>query len=269
MATDDMKRYRVKPGSHFSLDKFDPDEKKVIDDKDKAIAKSTKIQERLADLQELFYAEHKHKLLIVLQGMDTSGKDSTVSHVMAGFNPSGVRVVSFKKPTPIELEHDFLWRIHPTAPGSGEITVFNRSHYEDVLIVRVHSFVPKDVWRKRYDHINDFERNLADSGTVILKFFLHISKEEQRKRLEERVQDPRKRWKFQHTDLDERKSWAAYMQAYEAALQKTSTEWAPWYIVPANTKWYRNYIVGSVILRALEKLKMRYPEPDLTKEVIK
>ncbi|MGZ8851229.1 MAG: polyphosphate kinase 2 family protein [Thermoanaerobaculia bacterium] len=269
MATDDVKRYRVKPGSQLSLDKFDPDEKKVIDDKEKAIARSTKTQERLADLQELLYAEHKHKVLIVLQGMDTSGKDSTVRHVMGGFNPSGVRVISFKKPTQIELEHDFLWRVHPNVPGVGEIAVFNRSHYEDVLIVRVHNLVPKDVWRKRYDHINDFERSLADSGTVILKFFLHISKEEQRKRLEERVEDPRKRWKFQHTDLDERKLWDDYMQAYQAALQKTSTEWAPWTIVPANTKWYRNYIVGSVVLRALEKLRMRYPEPDLTNEVIK
>jgi PPK2 family polyphosphate:nucleotide phosphotransferase len=269
MADKDLKRYRVKPGSKIDLDEFDPDEKKVIDDKETAIEKSAKIQERLGDLQELLYAEHKHKVLIVLQGMDTSGKDSTVRHVMGAFDPAGVRVVSFKKPTQSEVEHDFLWRVHQNVPGSGEITVFNRSHYEDVLVVRVHNLVPKDLWKKRYAHINDFERMLADHGTTILKFFLHISRDEQRKRLEERIKDPKKRWKFQHGDIEERKLWNNYMAAYRDALEKTSTNWAPWHIVPANTKWYRNYIVGNVILSALEKLKMRYPEPDLSNEVIK
>ena len=178
-----------------------------------------------------------------------------------------MNVVSFKKPTQIELDHDYLWRVHAQA-RRGEVVVFNRSHYEDVLIVRVHNLVPKEVWRKRYDQINDFERMLSENGTTILKFFLHISKEEQRKRLEARIEDPAKRWKFQHTDIEERKLWDDYMKAYEAALEKTSTDWAPWYVVPANTKWYRNYIVGSVILRAMENLKMRYPEPDLSNEKI-
>jgi PPK2 family polyphosphate:nucleotide phosphotransferase len=262
------KRYRVKPGERFHLDDVDPDETKLVDGKKEAAAENADIQVRLADLQELLYAEHKHKVLIVLQGMDTSGKDGTVRHVMAGFNPAGVHIISFKKPTQVELDHDYLWRIHAQVPSAGEIVVFNRSHYEDVLIVRVHSLVPKDVWSKRYDHINDFERMLTENGTTILKFFLHISKEEQRQRLEARIEDPAKRWKFQHGDIEERKLWDNYTKAYEEALEKTSTDRAPWYIVPANTKWYRNYIVGSMICRAMEKLKMRYPEPDLSDEKI-
>jgi len=265
MSAEAAKRYRVKPGKKFDLDDIDPGETELAS-KNAATEQNAKMQGRLADLQELLYAEHKHKILIVLQGRDTSGKDGTVRHVMGGFNPAGVHVVSFKKPTQVELDHGYLWRVHAQVPASGDIVVFNRSHYEDVLIVRVHSLVPKDVWSKRYDQINDFERMLSETGTTVLKFFLHISKEEQRKRLEERVQDPAKRWKFQHTDIEERKLWDDYVKAYEVALEKTSTNWAPWYIVPANTKWYRNYVVGSIICQAMEKLKMRYPEPDLSNE---
>jgi PPK2 family polyphosphate:nucleotide phosphotransferase len=261
------KRYRVKSGKRVHLDKIDPDETKLAGKKE-ATEQNEKIQSRLGDLQELLFAEHKHKILIVLQGMDTSGKDGTVRHVMSGFNPAGVHVVSFKRPTQIELDHDYLWRVHSQVPAAGEVVVFNRSHYEDVLIVRVHAFVPPSVWSKRYDQINDFERMLSENGTTVLKFFLHISKEEQRKRLEARIKDPAKRWKFQHTDIEERKLWDDYVKAYEAALEKTSTDWAPWYIVPANTKWYRNYVVGSIIRRAMENLKMRYPEPDLSNEKI-
>ena len=268
MADSETKRYRIKPGTRVDLDDFDPDETKLIDDKDEALAKSEKSQERLAELQELLYAEHEHKILIILQGMDTSGKDGTVRHVMGGFNPSGVRVVSFKKPTSVELDHDYLWRVHRQVPATGEVVVFNRSHYEDVLVVRVHNLVPEKVWSKRYDHINEFERMLADSGTTILKIFLHISKDEQRQRLEARIQDAKKRWKFQHGDIEERKLWSDYVRAYEDALEKTSTKWAPWYVIPANTKWYRNYVVGAVVCRTLEKLDMRYPEPDLTDEVV-
>jgi len=269
MAGAEAKRYQVKPGARFHLDDFDPDETKLLKrGKKEALDKCAKIEAQLADLQELLYAEHRHKVLIVLQGMDTSGKDGAVRHVMSGFNPAGVRVVSFKKPTSVELDHDYLWRVHAQTPASGEIVVFNRSHYEDILIVRVHSLVPEKVWQKRYDQINDFEKMLAENGTVILKFFLHISKEEQRKRLEARIQDPQKRWKFQHGDIEERKLWDDYMRAYDDALEKTSTEWAPWHVVPSNTKWYRNYVVGVVILRALQKLRMRYPEPDLSHEVI-
>jgi PPK2 family polyphosphate:nucleotide phosphotransferase len=267
MAAGVAKRYRIKPDTRVRLSDFDADETKLAT-KDDAADENAVIQERLAELQELLYAEHKHKVLILLQGMDTSGKDGTVRHVMGGFNPSGVNVVSFKKPTEVELEHDYLWRVHARVPAAGEITVFNRSHYEDVLVVRVHSLVPKDVWSLRYDQINDFERMLAENGTIILKFFLNISKEEQRKRLEARIEDPKKRWKFQHGDIEERKLWDEYQKAYEAVLQKTSTEWAPWYIVPANTKWYRNYVVGTIVCRALEKLKMSYPDPDLSQEVV-
>ena len=268
MSVGAAKRYRVKPGERVHLDKIDPGETRLAKGKKEAAAENEEIQQKLADLQELLYAEHKNKVLIVLQGMDTSGKDGTVRHVIANFNPAGVQIVSFKKPTQLELDHDYLWRVHSQVPAAGDVVVFNRSHYEDVLIVRVHSLVPENVWSKRYDQINDFERMLTENGTTILKFFLHISKEEQRERLEARIQDPAKRWKFQHGDIEERKLWDDYVKAYEDALEKTSTDWAPWYIVPANTKWYRNYVVGSILCRAMEKLKMRYPEPDLTGEKI-
>lgn len=265
-----MKKLLVKPGDKIRLRDFDPDDTGLAPgDKDVCAARSAKFAERIGELQELLYADHRYKILIVLQGMDTSGKDGTVRHVMRGVSPSSVRAVSFKKPTQIELEHDFLWRVHAQTPAAGEIVIFNRSHYEDVLVVRVHELVPKKVWRERYDHINEFERTLADSDTVILKFFLHISKEEQRERLQARIEDPTKRWKFQHGDLEERKLWDDYMQAYGDVLQKTSTEWAPWTVVPANKKWYRNYVVAKVIVDALEDLKMKYPSPDVSEVVIK
>jgi PPK2 family polyphosphate:nucleotide phosphotransferase len=183
---------------------------------------------------------------------------------MSGFNPVGTRVASFRKPSPEELDHDYLWRVHRQVPAKGEIAVFNRSHYEDVLIVRVHNLVPKSIWKKRYDHITAFEQMLVDEGTVIRKFFLHISRDEQRRRLQARVDDPTKRWKFQHGDIEERELWDDYQEAYEAALEKTSTDDAPWYIVPANHKWYRNHVVASVLVEALEGLHMKYPEPDLS-----
>ena len=265
-----MKKYRIAPDTAVRLRDFDPDDTSFVPGgKEEGRAASAKIVQRLGELQELLYAEHKHKVLIVLQGMDTSGKDGTIRHVMGGFDAVGVRVASFKKPTSIELDHDFLWRIHAQTPASGEIAVFNRSHYEDVLVVRVHDLVSEKVWRKRYAQINDFERMLTENGTIILKFFLHISKDEQKKRLEDRIQDPTKRWKFQSGDLDERKLWNQYVKAYEDALSRTSTAAAPWYVVPANAKWYRNYVVASVIADALEGLKMKYPEPDLSKIVVK
>jgi PPK2 family polyphosphate:nucleotide phosphotransferase len=265
-----MDSYLVPPGRKLDLTGFDPDDTHLVrGGKAEAKAENAAIQKRLANLQELLYAGHHWKLLIVLQGMDTSGKDGTIRHVMAGFNPVGTRVVSFKKPSSEELDHDYLWRVHRQTPGNGEAVVFNRSHYEDVLIVRVHGLVPQSTWQKRYDHIKAFEQMLHDEGTMILKFFLHISKEEQRARLQARIEDPAKRWKFQHTDLEERKLWKDYQRAYEDALSKTSTEWAPWYVVPANQKWYRNYLVGSTIVEALERLHMKYPEPDLSGIVIK
>lgn len=252
-----------------SIREVDPDDTSPCPgDKEHTIAASAKLQARIGELQELLYAGHQHKLLVILQGMDTSGKDGTVRHVMSGASPQNIRVVSFKKPTEVDLDHDYLWRVHHEVPAAGEIVVFNRSHYEDVLIVRVHALVPKRVWSKRYDQINDFERMLADNGVTILKFFLHISRDEQRERLQARLDDPTKRWKFQHGDLDERRKWDAYMRAYEDAIQRTSTKQAPWTIVPANRKWVRNFVVARRIVDALEKLKMKYPSPDLKGVVI-
>ena len=260
--------HRVEPGTKVHMSDFDPDDTPLISDKDEAKQKNTKMQARLAELQELLFADHQHKVLVILQGMDTSGKDGTVRHVMGGFNPQSVRVVSFKRPTHEEIDHDFLWRVHAKVPGCGEVTVFNRSHYEDVLVVRVHELVAEDVWRKRYDQINDFERMLVENGTVLLKFFLNISREEQQKRLQARIDDPNKRWKFEHGDIEERKLWHEYMRAYDDVLEKTSTKYAPWYVVPANRKWYRDYVVGQVIIRAMESLDMKFPAIDLSKEVI-
>jgi PPK2 family polyphosphate:nucleotide phosphotransferase len=264
-----MNQYLVRTGQKIDLGDFDPDDTHLVPGgKAEAKIHLSSIQTRLAELQELLFAGHDRQVLIVLQGMDTSGKDGTIRHVMHGFNPQGTRVVSFRKPSDEELDHDFLWRVHRQVPVKGEVTVFNRSHYEDVLIVRVHDLVPKAIWRKRYDQIKAFEEMLVDNGTLILKFFLHISKEEQRARLQARVNDPRKCWKFQHGDLEERKFWKDYQQAYEDALSKTSTEWAPWYIVPANQKWYRNYVVGSVVVGALEQLRLKYPECDLSNVMV-
>jgi PPK2 family polyphosphate:nucleotide phosphotransferase len=264
-----MRHYLVSPGKKVNLEAIDPDDVHLAASaKAETKAKNAAIQERLRELQEMLFAGHEWKLLVVLQGMDTSGKDGTIRHVMSAFNPQGTRIASFGKPTAEELDHDYLWRVHRQVPAKGEVVVFNRSHYEDVLVVRVHNLVPKAVWRRRYDQINAFEEILAESGTVILKFFLHISKEEQRARLQARINDPTKRWKFQHGDREERKLWDDYQRAYEDALSKTSTERAPWYVVPANQKWYRNYVVGSVIADALESLDLKYPEPDLSGVVV-
>lgn len=226
----------------------------------KALKKLLNLRERLDELQNVLYAEHQHKLLIVLQGMDTSGKDSTIRHVFQGVNPQGVSVMRFQEPTQQELDHDYLWRVHPHTPGKGEMVIFNRSHYEEILIVRVHGLDPPGVWKKRYRQICDFERMLVEEGTTILKFFLHISREEQKKRLLERLKDPTKRWKFSMTDVKERELWRQYMKAYEDALEKTSTDWAEWHIVPANHNWYRNLVVSTAIVEALEALKIKYPK---------
>ena len=256
-------QYRVAPGSRIDLSTWDPDDKSLFEgDKKDAEAVLPQLNLRLETLQELLYAEGKHKVLIVLQGMDTAGKDGTIRHVFEGVNPQGVRVASFKVPTPVELAHDYLWRIHQETPGSGQIVIFNRSHYEDVLVVRVHNLVPPEVWGRRYEQINAFEKQLVEEGATILKFFLHISKGEQKKRLQERLDIPEKRWKFSKGDLAERKRWGEYMAAYETLLTKTSTSHAPWYIVPANRKWYRNLVISHVIIEALEGLDMHFPEPE-------
>jgi PPK2 family polyphosphate:nucleotide phosphotransferase len=256
-----MKRYRVREGQQLDLDRFDPDDTSLVKGgKEEAREQLPAILEHLEDAQERIFAGHDRKLLVVLQGMDTSGKDGTIRHVMRGFNPQGTRVVSFRKPSEEELDHDFLWRVHAKVPARGEVGVFNRSHYEDVLVVRVHNLVPKAVWKERYDQINSFERMLSQDGTTIVKFFLHISPDEQRIRLQARLEDPKKCWKFQHGDLEERKFWKDYMRAYEDALVKTSTDWAPWYIIPANQKWYRNHLVGSILVETVDRMHLKYPK---------
>ena len=267
-----MDRYRVKPGKRVDLNRWDPDDTSALDgSEEEAQDRLVKLNRQLEDLQELLYAEGKRRLLVVLQAMDTGGKDGTIRHVFEGVNPQGVKVASFKVPTQEELDHDFLWRAHKQTPGRGEMTIFNRSHYEDVLVVRVHRLVPPEVWRGRYARIRNFEQLLAEEGTTILKFFLHISKEEQKKRLQARLDKRDRRWKFNVGDLKERRLWSAYMEAYEDALSKTSAQWAPWYVVPANHKWYRNLVVCTVIVETLKRLKMRWPEPkeDLDRVVIK
>ncbi len=258
-----MDFYKVEPGSLLDLDEWDPAEKRAFSGrKQDGKKRLLDLNLELEALQELLFAEHKHKLLIILQAMDTGGKDGTIRHVFEGVNPQGVRVASFKVPTPIELDHDYLWRVHRHVPGKGEMVIFNRSHYEDVLVVRVHNLVPEEVWARRYDHINDFERMLVDEGGTILKFYLHIDKEEQKERLQARLDEPNKRWKFNKGDLKERELWSDYQKAYEELLSRTSTEWAPWYIVPANRKWYRNLVVAEVIKETLKSLEMQYPQPE-------
>jgi PPK2 family polyphosphate:nucleotide phosphotransferase len=214
---------------------------------------------RMAELQELMFAEGKHALLIVLQAMDAGGKDSTIRRVMEAYNPQGCRVVGFGVPTDLELAHDFLWRIHQHTPPRGSVTIFNRSHYEDVLVVRVNELVPEDVWQKRYEHINAFERLLADSGVAIVKFYLHISKDEQKQRFQERLDRREKNWKFNPGDLDTRSQWDDYMAAFEDVFSKCNHPWAPWYIVPANHKWYRNLVISTVLVEVMEQMDMRYP----------
>jgi PPK2 family polyphosphate:nucleotide phosphotransferase len=267
----DSEMYRVKPGTKVDLSEWHPDDTGGFPGgKEKSAETIADFTERLEQQQELLFAENKQRVLIVLQAMDTGGKDGTIRHVFEGVNPQGVKVAGFKVPTLVELAHDYLWRVHQVMPGKGEIVIFNRSHYEDVLVVRVHNLVPPHTWKRRYAQINEFERLLAEEGTTILKFFLHISKDEQKARLQERLETPAKQWKFRLSDVKERQFWDDYMKAYEDALSKTSTEWAPWYIVPADRKWYRNLVVGQVIVRTLEGLKMSYPpsEDDLTNMVI-
>ncbi|NOT21791.1 MAG: polyphosphate kinase 2 family protein [Nitrospiraceae bacterium] len=258
-----MKGYRVKPNSELNLDHCDPDDtgeyKKTDQGKEKAKAVAVQLIGRLEELQERLYANGNRSVLIVLQGMDTSGKDGTIKSVMSGVNPQGCRVVSFKAPSSEELSHDFLWRVHQKVPSNGQIGIFNRSHYEDVLITRVHGWVSDQVVRQRFHQIKAFEELLHESGMTILKFFLHISKEEQKERLEERIHDPEKRWKFNEGDLEERKLWKNYMEAFEDMMAATSTVYAPWYIVPANRKWYRNLVVADRVVEALESMKLKAP----------
>lgn len=258
-----MKRYLVEPGEKIDFAKCDPNDIKAFDGgKEKGLQVLQKLNGELQKLQEVLYAGQKHKVLVVLQAMDTGGKDGTIRRVFEGVNPQGVKVAGFKAPTSEELSHDFLWRVHKVIPAKGELVIFNRSHYEDVLVVRVHGYVPESVWKKRYDQINEFEQLLADNGTVILKFFLNIDKGEQKERLQARLDDPSKRWKFRLGDLEERKLWNQYQEAYEDVLNKTSTRFAPWVVVPANRKWYRDLVISTILVETLKGLNMKYPEPE-------
>jgi len=251
-------RLLVKPGSTVDLADVDPNET-FGHGKATAEVKVAADLERLTGLQERLWAEHRRRVLIVLQGIDASGKDGTITHVMRAFNPLGCRVVGFGVPSPVELAHDYLWRVHQVVPGDGEISVFNRSHYEAVLVERVHSLVPKEVWSRRYDQINAFEQMLVEEGTTILKFFLHIDRDEQKRRLQARASDPTKRWKFKMGDLAERKLWAGYVAAFNEALTRCSTEQAPWFVIPANHKWFRNLAVGDIVAASLDALDPKYP----------
>jgi PPK2 family polyphosphate:nucleotide phosphotransferase len=255
------KRYRLRPGAKVRLDRIDPGDTSGFggDKKDGERAIDAIIR-KLDPLQELLYAEHKHKILMVLQGMDASGKDGTIRRVFEGVNPQGVRVAHFGRPSEEELDHDYLWRAHKQVPEKGEIVIFNRSHYESVLVERVHRLVPESVWSKRYQQIVDFERMLSEEGTTILKFFLHIDRKEQARRFQDRLDDPTKHWKFSYLDYNERAYWKDYMRAYEDALERTSTESAPWYVVPSNHPWFRDLVVSEVVVEALDALGMRYPK---------
>ncbi len=251
----------VKPGRRIKLRKFDPGHLAGFKDRAQAEAAMPALLKKLGEQSERLYADKRFGVLIVLQGMDTSGKDGTVRHVVDGLSPLGTRVVPFKVPTEEEREHDFLWRVHRQTPGRGEFVIFNRSHYEDVLVVRVEDLAPKKIWKRRYEMINDFESLLTRNRTIVMKFFLHISRDEQKRRLQERLKDPAKNWKFQPGDLKVRARWDDYQAAYEDALTKCNTEAAPWHIVPANQKWVRNWVIAEALLKRLKSLDLKFPAP--------
>ncbi len=264
-----LKRFRVEPGTKVKLRDVDPDSTGKHASQEAARAEIEDHARRLREIQGLMYAERARALLVILQAMDAGGKDGTVRHVLGNMNPQGCKVVSFKAPSDVERDHDFLWRVHREAPMRGEAAVFNRSHYEDVLIARVHGLVPKRVWSKRYDQINAFEEMLAREGTHVLKFFLHISKGEQLRRFKARLDEPEKRWKISIADYEERKHWDDYVEAYEDALTKCNAEHAPWFIIPANRKWFRNLAVSRIVVEYLEGLDMKLPAPSVDIEQIR
>ncbi len=255
-------KYLVKPGSKVDLEKIDANGKDLFDDggKDDSGPAFEELQEMLKDLQKLLYAQNKHRVLVVMQAMDTGGKDGCIKHVFSRIDPQGVHVRSFKKPSEEELARDFLWRVHQRVPRNGQLVIFNRSHYEDIIAVKVKKLYPEKIWRRRYQHVIDFERMLAEEGTTIIKIYLHISKAEQKERLESRLANPDKYWKFNPDDLKDRALWDDFMKTYEEVLSETSTGHAPWYVVPANRKWYRNLCVARIMVDALKKLDMKFPE---------
>jgi len=257
-----LKKFIVQPGTKIRLKHFDPDYHGKHESHQDALPEIQKYVEKMAQLQFLMYAERKHSLLVVLQGLDAAGKDGVVRHVFTGMNPAGCVVSDFKQPTPEELAHDFLWRVHPHVPAKGSVAIFNRSHYEDVLVVRVHELTPEKVWSKRYDEINEFEKLIATQNqTSILKFFLHISKQEQLARFAKRLDDPARQWKISDSDYKERDYWSNYTEAFEDVLNKTSTERAPWFIIPSNHKWFRDLAISQIIVRQMEDMNMQFPKP--------
>ncbi|WP_316504939.1 polyphosphate kinase 2 family protein [Nitrosopumilus sp.] len=255
-----LSEFLVKPDTKVDLKKISTTYDRDLQ-KEQSKIELDKLHLKMSKLQYKLHAEKKQALLIILQAMDAGGKDGTIRDVMHGFNPQGCKVTSFRVPNTEEISHDFLWRIHKKVPAKGEIGIFNRSHYGDVLIVRVHNMVPVKQWSKRYGHINDFEKMLTHEGVRILKFYLHISKDEQKTRLEKRITDPTKHWKIDEADYEERKHWNKYMHSYEHVLEKCSTTWAPWYIIPSDRKWYRNWAVAQIITETLEMMKPRLPRP--------
>ncbi|MEK7949388.1 PPK2 family polyphosphate kinase [Luteolibacter soli] len=258
---DALKRYRVKPGEKLDLSAIDAGDFSLFPEGGKAASVELfdQLRDELQALQKVLYAQNKHRILIVLQAMDTGGKDGCVKHVFSRVDPQGVNVKAYKKPSEEELAHDFLWRVHPHVPGNGQIVIFNRSHYEDILAVRVKKLFGDDVWKRRYRHVIEFERMLAEEGTTIIKMFLHISKDEQKRRLESRLANPAKYWKFNPDDLSDRARWDEFQKAYEDLIEKTATEQSPWFIIPGDRKWYRNLVVARIMVDVLRGLKMDFP----------
>ena len=266
-----LERYWVKPGSEIDFSKFNSGEKSLFNGENKSdFEPQFKIlQDQLQDLQKILYAQNKHRILVVMQAMDTGGKDGCIKHVFSHIDPQGIHVRSFKKPSEEELSYDFLWRVHSKVPHLGQLVIFNRSHYEDIIAVRVKKLFPDEVWKRRQRHVVEFERMLAEEGTTIVKIFLHISKDEQKRRLETRLENPAKHWKFNPDDLADRARWDDFMAAYEDVMAKTSTSFAPWFIVPADRKWYRNLCVARIMLDTMKKLDMKLPQVDWDPGAIK
>ena len=258
-----MNRYLVPPGKKLRLKDYATDDKSLFSGtKEESLIEFDKLREELQELQKKLFAQHKHKVLIILQAMDAGGKDGCVKHVFSKVDPQGIHVVPFKKPTQEELDHDFLWRVHKEVPEKGQIAIFNRSHYEDIIAVRVKKIFPDPVWKRRYKHVLDFESMLAEEGTTIIKIFLNISKQEQKRRLESRLQTPDKLWKFCMDDLDDRNRWDEFQTSYQDLIEKTSTPEAPWYIIPGDRKWYRNLVVARLLVEKLKQLQLSFPTPN-------
>jgi len=263
-----VSQFRIPPGQRIHLNDCDPANTSKYD-KREALGKAKKLRDKMSDLQQRLFAERKRSLLICLQALDAGGKDGVIKHVIGSMNPDGCHVANFKEPTQQELAHDFLWRVEAQTPACGEIAIFNRSHYEDVLIVRVHNLVPKSIWSQRYDQINCFEQRLVSNGTHILKFFLHISKQEQLQRFEQRLDDPAKRWKISEADYTEREYWDDYLRAYEDVLARCNSDAAPWFVIPADHKWFRDLAISEIIVSTMESMKFQVPEPTIDIEEIR